>query len=105
MPLRTWRCPRCETEFKTKAWHPTHCGEVAAELVLTVPATKFMEKTDPEKGTSAMVGQTAILKARARAHSRDVDMDDLIANNEKNLAYQNGWLTKDGVKRKKIDDL
>jgi hypothetical protein len=104
MPIRTWKCQECGLEFKTKSTYPTHCGDAKADLVMTAPTTKFMEKTDPEKGTSAMVGQTSILKERARAHSRDVEMDDLIQNNEKDLAYQNGWLKKDGTRRKAIDD-
>jgi hypothetical protein len=71
---------------------------------MTAPTTKFMEKTDPEKGKSVLVGQTAILKERARNHSRDVELDDLIQNNERELAHQNGWLKSDGTRRKAIDD-
>ncbi len=104
MPIRTWECPECGVQFNTKATSPAHCGDVAALPILTAPTTKFMEKMDSEKGTSALVGQTAILKERARNHSRDVEMGDLIENNERELAYQNGWLTKSGLRRKAIDD-
>lgn len=64
-----------------------------------------MEKTDPERGKSVMVNQMKILRERARSHSRDVEMDDLIQNNEKQVGFQNGWVKKDGTRRKKIDDL
>lgn len=104
MPFRTWRCPECGLDFKTKAKYPSHCGDVQAEMVITVPTTKFMEMTDPEKGKSVLVGQTAILKERARNHSRDIELDDLIQSNEKDLAFQNGWLKKDGTRRRAIDD-
>jgi hypothetical protein len=63
-----------------------------------------MEKTDAERGKSAMIDQQKVLKERARKHSRDVDMDDLIQNNEKDLAHKNGWVRPDGTKRRSIDD-
>lgn len=104
MPLRTWKCVVCEEQSLTKNAAPAHC-ELPMELFMVAPATKFMEKTDAEKGKSALVGQQKILKERARKHSRDVEMDDLILNNDKELAHQNKWLKADGTKRRAIDDL
>lgn len=88
----------------TKTAAPHHCL-ILAEQLLTAPQTLFKEKQDPENNKSALVGQQKILKERARKHSRDIEMDDLIQNNEKDLAFQNNWLNKDGKKRKAIDDL
>lgn len=104
MPLRTWRCPECGLEFQTKTKAPTHCGDVAAELVLTAPKTKFMEKVDQERNKSNVVGQQAVLKERARKHSRDNETHDLIQNNDRETALKNEWLKEDGSIRKAIDD-
>lgn len=114
MPLRTWKCPLCGYERRSFKRSP-ECNHnqdeegipvplVEMELVITAPQTKFMEKIDPERGKSNLVGQSAILKARARNHSRDVELDDLIQGNERQLAHQNGWLKDDGTRRKAIDD-
>jgi hypothetical protein len=64
-----------------------------------------MEKKDAERGISQMVGQEKILRERARKHSRDVEMGDLIETNSTEAAYMSGWLDKDGKKRRAIDDL
>lgn len=71
---------------------------------MTAPGTKFMEKQDADRGKSAMIGQEKILKERARKHSRDVEMHDLVQKNERDLAHQNGWLNDNGTIRKAIDD-
>jgi DNA-directed RNA polymerase subunit RPC12/RpoP len=105
MPLRLYKCENCGEQFKTKTQEPVHCAGFKSLLQLTAPQISFYEKTDAEKGKSALVGQTKILRERARKHSRDVDMEDLIQNNERQIAQQNGWITKDGTKRKAIDDL
>jgi hypothetical protein len=63
-----------------------------------------MEKVDHEHNKSNVIGQQAILKERARAHSRDHETDDLIDTNTREVAEQNKWITE-GRKRKKIDDL
>lgn len=104
MPLRWWRCPRCKEEYRTKRETPLHC-DTPSESLITAPQTKFMEKTDPEKGKSALVGQQKILKERARSYSRDHELDDLIQKNPKNDAVINNWVNKDGIQRKKVDDL
>lgn len=105
MSIKTWKCPKCGVEFKTKVEVPEHCEGVKAELIITSPGTKFMEKMDPERGKSKMVDQEKILKERARAYSRDNELSDLIEKNDKQLAYMSKWLKSDGTKRKKIDDL
>lgn len=104
MAIRTWKCNKCEAEFKTKQHAPTHC-ELPASALISTPNTKFMEKQDPHKNKSVMVGQEKILRARAREYSRDKELDDLIQRNEHKVSTENRWLTRDGVKRKKIDDI
>ena len=103
MPLRLFECTECGMQFKTKKPKPLHC-EVEAMPLMTVPGTKFMEKQDQDKNRSAMVGQENILRERARKHSRDVEMDDLIQKNERELAHQNGWINEKGTRRTAIDD-
>lgn len=105
MPLRLYRCSVCGTEFKTKMEKKAHCEAAEAIPVMTVPETKFLEKTDEEHGKSAMVGQQAILKARSRAHARDNETQDLVATNTREIAEQNKWIDDQGRVRKKINDI
>jgi hypothetical protein len=90
--------------FKSKKDQPEHCPEVYCEPLLIPPQVKFMEKVDKDKNKSQLVGQQQILKERARKHSRDVDMHDLIQANPKEDAVKNGWITDRGTKRRAIDD-
>ena len=68
------------------------------------PTTKFMEPIDKEAGKSQMKDQKKILLERARNHSRDVEMHDLIQMNPQEVAKQNKWIKEDGTKRKSIDE-
>jgi hypothetical protein len=104
MPLKLYRCPKCGAELKTKVNNPTHCDGLACDPILTAPEVKFQEKRDSDRNASALVGQEKILRERARKHSRDVEMDDLIMSNDRTTALQNGWIKPDGQKRKAIDD-
>lgn len=105
MPLRVWKCEGCGTAFKTKANTPVHCDASGCQMVITPPGTKFLEKVDEAHGKSRMIGQEKILKARARHHSREVEIDDLISVNNLDTAEKNGWIKSDGKVRKRIDDL
>lgn len=105
MPFRWFKCTQCEEKFRSRSEHPTHCGDALAEMLVSAPATKFMEKTDQDRGKSSMVGQEKILKERARNHSRDVELDDLIQGNDKKTVQDNQWITSTGQKRRAIDDL
>lgn len=104
MPLKLWKCHECGSEFQTKAKAPTHCDDVQAELVLTAPKTKFMERISHEHGKSAVIGQQAVLKERARNHSRNHETHDLIQNNSQEDALKNHWINESGDVRKSIDD-
>jgi len=103
MPLKLWECPLCGAQVKTKQTEPMHC-DTLCKVVLTTPSVKMMETTDPERGKSELKDQQKILKARARQHARDVEMDDLIQTNESTIAHQNRWVMPSGQRRKKIDD-
>jgi len=103
MPLRYWKCPECEEVYRSFKEAPSHC-EIASEQLLSAPKTKFQE-TDEWTGKSKVVGEEKVLKARARNHSRDHDLDDLIAKNDRHTAKQNHWITESGQKRRAIDDL
>jgi hypothetical protein len=71
---------------------------------LALPSTKFLEAVDKDGGKSQLKDQQKILLERARAHSRDVEMHDMIQNNPQQISYQNKWLKEDGTKRSAIDD-
>jgi hypothetical protein len=64
----------------------------------------MMEPQDKERGKSQIKDQQKILKEKARGHSRDVEMTDLIEANPMDEAVKNGWVREDGKPRKKIDD-
>lgn len=78
------------------------------EEILVAPNQKFMVSSDPEKGKSKLKDQDKILRARARNHSRDHDIDDNIQLNTANgltSAVKANLLNSKGEKRRKIDDL
>lgn len=102
MAIKTWKCVVCGEEFRSKHKKP-HCDQEPAEL-LTAPQVNFFEKTDKNTGKSALVNQEKILKERARAHSRDHDLHDLIQLNPKDDATKNHWINENGTVRRKIDD-
>ena len=97
MPFRWFKCPLCGIEYRTKKESPQHC-EKPSELMLTAPGVSVREK-------GQLVNQESILRERARNHSRDHSMDDLIQKNGKQVVHQSGWLNENGQKRKKIDDV
>lgn len=114
MPLRTWKCELCGHQRESFKKAPT-CNHNQEEegtpvpvlemvQIITAPGTKFMEKPDPDRDKSQMVGQTTMLRERARKHSRDVEMHDLIQMNDRDTAHQNNWLKTDGTVRKNMDD-
>ena len=112
MPLKWFHCDICDSEIRTFDPDPicTHGGDTSrpprdmTEL-LVAPKTKFMEKQDDFRGKSRLRDQEKILRKRAREYSRENEMHELIANNPKEEAVKNGWVNREGVKRKKIDDL
>lgn len=113
MALRTYKCPQCGTLKKTFQKNPTcvHGEEevFTMEVVLEAPQAKFLEPRDPiakERGKSHIKGLDKILKERARAHSRETMMDDLIQGSpDQQAAAGAGWINKQTGKRiKRIDD-
>lgn len=104
MPIRLWKCKKCEKTKKTFKKDPMCCGEKMKE-VLGIPRSKILEPIDPEKGKSDIKNQDEVLLRRAKEYARDVDMDELILQSDLDTADFNGWLSKDGSrKRKKIED-
>jgi len=105
--LNHFQCVVCDGV--TRAFKQTieHCGKPAKKL-LAAPKGKFMEPRDAvakERGKSQLRGHNEIVKARARNYKRDHELHDLIQLNDKARVTECGWLNRDGVKRKKIDDL
>lgn len=113
MALKTYECPFCGRT--KKSFKVPECDHDSYDLppsemkvVLTAPQAKFMEPRDGEgkaRGKSFVKGYDQIVKARARAHSRDTLMDDMIQKSDsKEMAKGAGWLTRDGKKRSRLDD-
>lgn len=104
MPLFHYKCLKCKSEISSlKRIQICDCGEPLRPQ-LASPQAKYMEKVG-NRGKSRMKGQEKILKARARAHSRDNELADLVATNPRENAIANRWLSEDGKSlRKKIDD-
>lgn len=105
MPLRTFQCSICGTEINTlKKEAPLHCN-TATELVITAPSVTALETVDPAKNTKRMKNQQKILKERARNHSRDNDLHDMIQVSKGEKLTAANFLNKSGKKRTKFDDI
>lgn len=103
MSLRNWKCQKCNEVVQSFDQAPVHCDE-PMKITLSAPSAKFMEPRSPGK-KSVLKDQTKTLRARARDHARNFELDELIATNSKETARKNEWITKDGRKRRKIDDI
>lgn len=98
-------------------YHNSETGETKASLkrlespwteVISAPSSKFMVKANLATGRSKLKDADKILRARARNHSRDVGLDDLIHVNRVNGLEDKvklNLLNEKGERRKKIDDL
>ena len=78
------------------------------EEVITAPNQKFMVTANKATGTSKLKDGEKMLRARARNHSRDVDLDNNIQLNRANglgASVQVNLLNSKGERRRKIDDL
>ena len=76
--------------------------------MIVAPNHKFMTPSDPNTGKSKLKDSQKMLTARARNHSRDVDLDDTIQINKANgLDGQvaRNLLNSKGERRRKIDDV
>lgn len=115
MPLRIFQCPLCGSKRETLRKKTPRCnhnqdeeGEpielIEMEQLLTSPTTKMMETTDPYTKKTRLKDQTRILKERARNHSRDVEIDEMIQLNRNNHLTGIHFLNKSGERRKKVDD-
>lgn len=104
MPLKVYKNKKTGEEKRSLKTLPKDEWE---ELIIA-PNQKFMISSNPEKRTSKMKDATKVLTARARNHSRDVDIDDTIqlnlANGLKTQVHKN-LLNKEGKRRRKIDDI
>jgi len=79
------------------------------EEVIKAPSSKTMECSDETTGKSKIKGVDKTLKERARNHSRDTGIDDLIqinrnAGSDESAINQN-FLNEKGEKRRKVDDI
>ena len=105
MPFKTWKCPICQAQRKTKEAAPACCDTPMAEDI-QAPDVKLMEKTDTEHNKSQMKDSQKILKERSRKHSTKVELEDIISNvNNSEITAKSGWLKADGRIRKAIDDI
>lgn len=119
MPLKLYKCPLCQHERETLRPRIPKCNHNQEEEgfptplvemveVMTAPNQKFMITSNPEKHTSKLKDAERILKARARNHSRDVDLDVTIQKNLDNGLNEQvarNLLNNKGQKRRKIDDI
>ena len=104
MPIRKFKCSKCEKIKRTFKKEPQCCGE-KMKVLMKAPATKMMEPIDIKRGRSDIKNQDDVLLKRAKEYARDTEMDDLIQNNSLEQAAHAGWLNKSFKgKRKKIDD-
>ena len=122
MALKTYKCPVCghiKKSFKagitcdhtaviSSEDSDIDRAPVVMEEILSAPGAKFMESRDPEskeKGKSILKNQDKILRERARNHSRENELHDLIQTNDDKMSKENKWVNANGEKRKRIDDL
>jgi hypothetical protein len=76
--------------------------------LLEAPHAKFLENKDPLTGKSKLKDQEKILKARARNHSRERDIDENITFNRDNGlddSVRRNLLNAKGERRRKLDDV
>lgn len=110
MPLRYFKCPLCDQARQTlkndiPKCSNDRCEHCEMEELMTAPESKMMETVDPHTGKSRLKDQMKILRERSRNYARDREADDLIQFNKKNGIERSGFLTKDGKKRTKLDDI
>ncbi len=105
MAIWHFKCEICGQVFRTKKTEPSHCDKLAKKL-MSIPQVKYMEKSDPFMGSSTLKDMDAITLERSRNYSRDHELDELIQENKEHTnPHDNAWLTKNGTKRTKMDDL
>lgn len=78
------------------------------EEVISAPNQKFMVSANKATGTSKIKDLEKTLRARARNHSRDVDLDNNIQLNKANgldAQVNANLLNSKGERRRKIDDI
>lgn len=104
MPLRIYKNKTTGEEKRSlKELDPQEWTEV-----LVAPNQKFMVASNPATGKSKLKDNEKILLARARNHSRDVDLDQTIAINRANgmdESVAKNLLNNKGQRRRKIDDI
>ena len=117
MPLRYFKCRFCGAERETLKLRTPDCNHSQDEVgtpfpihemneVITAPSSKFMITANAATGRSKIKGLKGQLTERARNHSRNTLLDENIQINKDNkLGVANNLLNKNGLRRKKIDDL
>ena len=107
MAVNYFKCIKCGEVIRSMKKDPSHCDSIM-ERILVAPQVKFEEYSDhvaKEKGKKQLKDQKKMLLERARNHSRDNDLDDLIQQNNDGIAIKNQWMDENGKKRRKIEDL
>lgn len=104
MPLKVYKNKNTGEEKRSlKTLDPLEWDEV-----IVAPNQKFMVAANPEKRTSKIKDSTKTLTARARNHSRDVDIDETIQINRANgldAQVKRNLLNSKGERRRKVDDI
>lgn len=116
MPLKRYQCPICGYVRETLRNRVPKCnhnqeeeGEpipvAEMEYLMEAPEPKMLETVDPATNKKRQKGLTKVLKERARNHARDHDNDEIIQRNRDNQLTGTQLLNKDGVRRRKVDDI
>jgi len=78
------------------------------EEVICAPNQKFMVSANKATGKSKLKDATKVLTERARNHSREHDLDEVIQLNRANglkAQVKQSFLNEKGERRKKVDDI
>ena len=106
MPLIKYECKICNKTKETLK-HAPHCFTCGKDMeaLISSPNTKFEETVNEATGKKKIKGLQKILKERARNYARDNESDELIQKNISNKLTSTNLLNKDGIRRKKVDDI
>jgi len=107
MALKYYRNLKTNEVLRTMKGQPTPKEEW--EEMIMAPSGKMMVCADEATGKSKHKDMEQMLKERARNHSRETSIDDLIAINKESgtdeAIIQMNCLDEKGERRKKISDI
>jgi len=102
MALKYYRCKESGQIIKTLK---NLKQDLNYEELYLAPNGKFMICSNEATNKSKIKDLDKQLKIRARNHSRDNEIDELIQLNKENKIGVNNFLNNKGERRKKIDDI